>query len=117
MTTILNKATFIEKVCDYEKSNGQWQFKGTRPAIIDFFATWCGPCRAMSPLIDEVSENYADKIDVYKIDVDAEPELAGLFSIRSIPTLLFIPTTGEPRTQIGAMQRQLLKEQVEALLK
>ncbi|MCR5697958.1 MAG: thioredoxin [Marinilabiliaceae bacterium] len=116
MATILTKAEFIEKVADYENNNGEWKFKGTRPAVIDFFATWCGPCRALSPLIDEASETYAGKIDVYKIDVDAEPELAGLFGIRSIPSLLFIPMNGEPRMSVGALPRTQLKEQLEALL-
>jgi thioredoxin len=116
MATILTKAEFIEKVADYENNNGEWKFKGARPAVIDFFATWCGPCRALSPLIDEASETYAGKIDVYKIDVDAEPELASLFGIRSIPSLLFIPMNGEPRMSVGALPRTQLKEQLEALL-
>jgi len=117
MTTILNKTTFINKVNDYENNNGEWKFKGERPAVIDFFATWCGPCRALSPLVEEMSNEYAGKVDIYKVDVDAEPELASLFGIRSIPSLLFIPMNGQPKMSVGAMPRQQLKEQIETLLK
>ncbi len=114
--TILTKADFIEKVADFENNNGEWKFKGDRPAIIDFFAPWCGPCRAMSPLIDEFSDTYAGKIDVYKVDVDAEPEIASSFGIRSIPSLLFVSKNGDPRMSVGALPRTQLKEQLEALL-
>ena len=95
--TALTKADFLKKVYNYEANPNEWKFEGNRPAIIDFYATWCGPCKAMAPILDSISKDYAGKIDVYKIDVDKESELAGAFGIQSIPTLLMIPAKGEPK--------------------
>ena len=113
----LNKADFLKKVYNYEANPNEWKFEGNRPAIIDFYATWCGPCKAMAPILDNISKDYAGKIDVYKIDVDKESELAGTFGIQSIPTLLMIPVKGEPKILQGAMPKdQLIKIVDEFLL-
>lgn len=112
----LNKADFLQKVYNYETSPKEWKFEGSRPAIIDFYATWCGPCKMMSPILDEVSKEYSGQIDVYKIDVDQEEELAAAFGIRSIPTLLFIPMNEQPRILQGAMAKDQLKKTINEVL-
>ena len=89
--THLTKADFLTKVANYETNPNEWKFLGERPALIDFYATWCGPCKMLAPVLDELAEEYEGKIDIYKIDVDAEEELAALFGIRSVPSLLFVP--------------------------
>src|SRR5574344_667797 len=109
-TSELTLSEFKNKVMDYEKNPQEWSFKGNKPAIIDFYATWCGPCKATAPLLDSLAEEYAGKIDVYKVDVDKEQELASMFGIRSIPSLLFIPMKGKPRMQVGAMSRKDMEE-------
>ena len=105
----LTKQTFLEKVFDYEK-NKEWKFAGTLPAVIDFWAPWCGPCRAVGPVIEELSKEYEGKVDFYKVNTDVEQELAGAFGIRSIPSLLFIPKGGTPQMAVGALPKEQLKE-------
>ncbi len=89
-TIYLSTSDFIDKVDDY-KTSREWKYKGTVPCLIDFYATWCGPCRALSPILEEVAGEYNGKVIIYKVDVDKEKELAALFNVRSIPTLLFVP--------------------------
>lgn len=113
----LNVADFKQKVMDYDKHPNEWAFAGDKPAVIDFYATWCGPCKATAPNIEKLAETYAGKLDVYKVDVDKEPELAGLFGIRSIPTILFIPMTGDPSIQVGAMSYAQLNDVVSKMMK
>lgn len=112
MVENLTKQTFLEKVFNYEK-NQEWKFEGKLPAMIDFYADWCGPCKMVSPIIEELSEEYAGKIDFYKIDTDAEQELAMAFGIRSIPSLLFIPKDGQPQMAVGALPKDTLIEIIE----
>ena len=113
----LTKAEFLSKVANYEKTPDKWEYLGSKPCIIDFYATWCGPCRKLAPILEEIAGEYAGKIDVYKIDVDKESELAGTFGIQSIPTLLMIPVKGEPKILQGAMPKdQLIKIVDEFLL-
>ncbi|WP_455587252.1 thioredoxin [Bacteroides sp.] len=114
--TALTKADFLKKVYNYEANPNEWKFEGSRPAIIDFYATWCGPCKVMSPILDGISKDYAGKIDVYKIDVDKESELAGAFGIQSIPTLLMIPAKGDPKILQGAMPKDQLTKVVDDFL-
>lgn len=93
---VMNKAMFIKDVFDYEKSQ-DWKYKGNKPAIIDLYADWCGPCRMVAPIMKELAKEYADKIVVYKVNVDKEKELAALFNATSIPLFVFIPMNGEPQ--------------------
>lgn len=115
MTVNLTKDTFIEKVFDYEK-NKEWKFEGDKPAIIDFWAPWCGPCRMVGPILEELSNDYAGKVDFYKVNVDDEQELAAVFGIRSIPSLLFIPKEGTPKMAIGALPKEALVDAIESEL-
>jgi len=114
MPTIkLTTEKFKTDVFDYTVSK-EWDFKGSKPAIIDFYADWCGPCKALSPILEELSEEYKDQINIYKIDTEAEPELSAAFQIRSIPSLLFIPSGGtQPMMQAGALPKNALKEAIE----
>mgnify|MGYP000013081521 CR=1 FL=1 len=112
MTEHLTKETFLEKVFDYEK-NEEWKFNGELPAIIDFWAPWCGPCKMIGPILEELSEEYAGKINIYKVNTDEEQELGAVFGIRSIPSLLFIPMDGQPKMAVGALPKQSFKEIIE----
>ncbi len=97
---ILTLESFKQKIFNFENSK-DWDFLGTKPTIIDFYADWCAPCRALHPILENISHVYANLIDIYKIDTEATPELAALFEIRSIPSLLFIPQVGEPAMNAG----------------
>ena len=108
--------TFKKQVMDFEKNPDKWSFKGDKPAIIDFYATWCGPCKATAPVLEEIAGEYSGKIDVYKVDVDKEAELSALFGIRSIPSLLFIPKTGEPTMNTGAMNKPQFEQAIKSVL-
>lgn len=108
----LTKATFLEKVFNYEK-NTEWVFEGDKPAIIDFYADWCGPCKMVAPIMEELSQEYEGKVDFYKIDTDAEQELAGAFGIQSIPSLLFIPQEGKPSMAAGAFPKDTFVKVIE----
>lgn len=110
----LNIATFKEKIFDFETSKN-WTFKGSRPAIIDFYADWCGPCRMLAPVLQKVSEDYENSVDIYKIDTEASPELAALFGIRGIPSLLFIPSQGEPAMSSGFMNEESFEQAISEL--
>ena len=101
----LNIDSFKVKIYDFEKSK-EWKFNGSRPAIIDFYADWCGPCRALAPIIERIHKKYSDLIDIYKIDTEATPELAALFGVRGIPSILFIPTSGEPSMNAGLLEEE-----------
>jgi len=108
-TTQLTAQDFKDKVFNYETEQ-EWNYKGELPAIVDFYADWCGPCKAIAPLLEELSDEYKDKIVVYKIDTDKEMELSSLFGIQSIPTLLFIPVKGSPMVQKGALPKNILQQ-------
>jgi thioredoxin 1 len=112
MTEHLDKQTFLEKVFNYEQ-NKEWKFEGELPALVDFWAPWCGPCRMVGPVLEELSEEYKDKINIYKVNTDEEQELGSVFGIRSIPSLLFIPKEGQPKMAVGALPKQSLIEAIE----
>ena len=107
MAEQLTKDAFLKKVFNYEK-NKEWKFEGDVPAVVDFWAPWCGPCRMVGPIIDELSTEYAGKVNFYKINVDDEQELAGIFGVRSIPSMLFIPKEGKPKMSVGALPKEAL---------
>lgn len=115
-TMSLNKADFLNRVANYETSPSEWKFLGERPAIIDFYATWCGPCKMLSPVLEELAAEYAGKIDIYKINVEEEEELAGVFGVRSVPTLLFVPMEGAPQMAQGALPKNVLQEAIRNVL-
>lgn len=112
----LTKKDFLEKVVNYEQNPNEWKFLGDKPAIIDFYASWCGPCKAFAPVLEEVAEEYKGVIDVYKVNTENEEELAAVFNIRSIPTILFIPVNGQPQIVTGAMPKPQLIEAIERVL-
>ena len=117
MTEALTKETFLEKVFNYEL-NKEWKFDGKLPAVVDFWAPWCGPCKFLSPIIDELSEEMKGELNFYKVNTDEEQELGSVFGIRSIPSLLFIPKDGKPMMAVGAMPKnELVKIINENLLK
>ncbi len=116
MTEHLTKETFTSKVFDYEK-NQDWKFEGEVPAIIDFWAEWCGPCKMVSPVLEEISKEYEGKLNVYKVNVDEEVDVASAFGIQSIPSLLFIPLNERPRMAAGAMPKAGLLKLVKDVLK
>jgi thioredoxin len=114
-TQQINAQDFKERIFDYEKEQ-EWKYAGNLPAIVDFYADWCGPCKAIAPALEELSNEYKDKLIIYKIDTDKEMELSHLFGIQSIPTLLFIPTRGAPMMQKGALPKNVLKQVIEERL-
>src|ERR1035437_5143984 len=99
----LTKETFIEKVANFEANPKEWKYLGDKPCIIDFYAAWCGPCKAVAPILEELAKTYDGQIYVYKINTDEKQELAGAFGIRSIPSLLFVPMDGKPQMSVGAL--------------
>jgi thioredoxin len=111
----LTKQTFLEKVFNYEQ-NQEWKFEGTLPCLIDFYADWCGPCKMVAPILEELSKEYDGKINIYKIDTEQEQELAAAFGIRSIPSLLFVPLNGQPQMAMGALPKQSMKEAIDNVL-
>ena len=117
MQTIhLTKSEFLAKVADYETSPNEWKYLGDRPAIIDFYASWCGPCKMIAPILEELAAEYGDSIYIYKINTEEEQELAAAFGIQSIPTLLFVPMEGAPQMAQGAMPKNALKEAIDKVL-
>lgn len=117
MKTIhLTKAEFLSKVANYEADPTVWKYLGDKPAIIDFYASWCGPCRTIAPILEELADEYEGKIHIYKVDTEKEQELAAAFGIRSIPSLLFVPMEGAPQMAQGALPKSAFKEAIEEVL-
>ena len=112
----LDKAEFCRRVADVATSPKDWKYLGDKPAVVDFFASWCGPCRALSPVLDELAEDYDGRVYIYKVDVDAESDLASTFGVRSVPTLLFLPVGGQPRIVTGVQPADQLRKMIDAML-
>ena len=117
----LTKDVFLKQVWNYEKTPKEWNYKGDKPALIDFYADWCGPCKIASPILDEISKEYAGKIYVYKIDTQVERELAAVFGIKGIPAFLYIPLEGKPVMMSGIARtkedtKQMFKDNIDKYL-
>jgi len=111
----LSKADFLEKVFNFEQ-NKEWRFEGNQPCIVDFHAEWCQPCKLLDPVLDELASEYAGKLDIYGVDTGAEQELAAVFGIRSIPSMLFIPVDGQPQMLVGAVPKGAIKQAIKEVL-
>ncbi len=112
----LTNETFKEKVFDYETKK-EWDFSGELPCIIDFYADWCGPCKMVAPVLEELSSEYEGKINIYKVNTEEQPELAQAFGISSIPSLLFVPMEDKPQLAAGALPKQAFEEAIRDVLK
>lgn len=112
----LTKETFLQKVFNFEE-NSDWKYEGDLPCIIDFYADWCAPCKMVAPILEELSEEYDGKMHVYKIDTEAEQELAAAFGIQSIPSILFVPMDDKPQMAAGALPKESLKQAMKDVLK
>lgn len=111
----LNVDTFKKKVFNFDH-NKEWKFEGNKPCIIDFYADWCGPCKMVAPILEELSIEYEGKLDIYKVDTDKELELASAFGIQSIPSLLFVPVNGQPQMAMGALPKESFKQAFKEVL-
>jgi thioredoxin len=107
----LTKETFKSKIFNFEE-NKEWKYEGTKPAIIDFYADWCGPCKMVAPILEDLKKEYGEKLDIYKVDTEEEKELSAMFGIQSIPSLLFIPLTGQPQMAMGALPKETFKQAI-----
>jgi thioredoxin 1 len=114
-TQILTTEGFKKEVLDYTTQT-EWNYQGTLPAIIDFYADWCGPCKMVAPVLEELAKEYQGKLIIYKVDTEKEQELAAAFGIRSIPTFLFIPKEGKPMMQPGALSKSMFKKVIDEQL-
>ncbi len=112
----LTKETFKEKVFNFE-DNKDWKFEGNKPCLIDFYAEWCQPCKMVAPILEELSKEYDGKIDIYKVDTEDQQELAGVFGVRSIPSLLFVPMDSQPQMAQGALPKDSLEKAINDVLK
>lgn len=115
-TIQLTRTEFLTKVANYEKNPNEWVYLGDKPAIIDFYADWCGPCKMIAPILEELAEEYDGQIYIYKIDTEAERQLAADFGIRSIPSLLFVPMGESPQMAQGALPKDEFKKVINNLL-
>lgn len=111
-TVKLTTEKFKSDIFDYTTEK-EWKYKGELPAIIDFYADWCGPCKMVAPILEELSTEYDEKLIIYKVDTEVEQELSAVFGIRSIPSLLFIPVDAQPMMQAGALPRHALKQVID----
>ena len=112
----LTKNTFKEKVFNFEE-NKEWKYEGSVPCMIDFYADWCGPCKMVAPVLEELQKEYGDNLVIYKVDTEKEQELAGMFGIQSIPSLLFVPVEGQPQMAMGALPKDTFEKAISDVLK
>jgi len=111
----LTKETFLKKVFNFEE-NKEWKFEGELPCLIDFYADWCQPCKMVAPILEELAKEYKGKINIYKVDTEDQRELSAAFGIRSIPSMLFCPSDGQPQMAQGALPKNSLKQAIEDVL-
>lgn len=112
----MNKQMFLDKVFDYTSGATEWNYKGEKPAVIDFYANWCGPCRMVAPILKDLAKEYGDSIVIYKVDTDREKELSGAMGIQSLPTIVFIPKSGQPQVIIGAADKATFRRAIDEVL-
>ena len=115
-TVHLTKAEFLKKVVDYENNVNEWKYLGDKPAIIDFYADWCGPCKRLSPILEEIAAEYDGEVIIYKVNVDNERDIATAFGIRSLPTLFFVPKQGNPSVVEGFLPKEELYKAMNATI-
>lgn len=115
MTVHLTKNDFIEKVFNYEE-NKEWKFEGDKPCIIDFYADWCQPCKMVAPVLEELSNEFQGKLDIFKVNTEQEQELAAIFGIQSIPSMLFVPMNDKPQMAVGALPKETIKQAMKEVL-
>ena len=120
-TIKLTKKDFLEKVMNYEKNQTEWVYEGSKPALIDFYADWCGPCRQAAPILEELAKEYQGQIYIYKVDTQTERELAAVFGIQSLPSFLFVPSEGRPTMSNGIAQtpeatKEMFKQLIDEIL-
>lgn len=111
----LTSETFKEKIFNFETQK-EWKFEGKAPAIIDFYADWCAPCKIVAPILEELKTEYGDKLDIYKVNTEEQRELASMFGIQSIPSLLFIPIDGQPQMAMGALPKETFRQAISEVL-
>lgn len=111
----LTLAAFKEKIYDFGE-NKEWEYYGSVPCIVDFYADWCGPCKMVSPILEEISKEFEGKLNIYKVNTDQENELAGLFGIQSIPSILFVPMKGKPQMAVGALPKAEIIRAIQEVL-
>ena len=112
----LTLESFKQKVFNWE-DNKDWKYEGTKPCLIDFYANWCGPCKMVAPVLEELQKEYGDKLVIYKVNTEEQQELAGLFGIQSIPSLLFVPLEGQPQMAMGALPKSTFEQAIADVLK
>ena len=112
----MNKQMFLDKVFDYTTGATEWKYQGEMPAVIDFYATWCGPCRMVAPILKDLAKEYGDSIVIYKVDTDKEKELSMAMGIQSLPTIVFIPKTGQPQVIVGAADKATFRRAIDEVL-
>ena len=115
-TIQLTKGEFLSKVANFEANPTEWKYLGDKPCIIDFYAAWCGPCKVVAPILEDLAKEYDGQVYIYKVDTEAEQELAGAFGIRSIPSILFCPMIGAPQMAQGALPKDSFKKAIEEVL-
>lgn len=112
----LTKETFKEKVFNFEQHT-EWKYEGDKPCLIDFYANWCGPCKMIAPVLEELQKEYGDSLHIYKVDTEDQRELAGMFGVQSIPSLLFVPVDGQPQMAMGALPKSTFEQAFLEVLK
>ena len=113
----VNKAEFMQYIYNFEKNPDAWSYEGTLPCIIDFYADWCGPCRKLAPILETIAKEYKGKIVVYKVDVEAQRDLAAYFAIQSLPTIVFVPLDGTPQASMGLLPEDTIVQIIQDLFK
>ncbi len=112
----MTRAMFLNRVYDFEHDSGQWCYRGDLPCVIDFYASWCMPCRVLMPLVEQLAEEYDGRVKFYKVNIEHEPELVSRFGVRSVPTLLFVPMCGSPTFSTGVISRAAFQSKIEEQL-